>query len=184
MQRQEDKLTTLADGSSAWWRKAKALARKTTPAEPIPEMTNDGSYQTKRKRRSFKFGKLLCKAMHSSTSGRDWPFEAMPSTVPSFTRPTCVGIPSHPSSTVFHHFSRLSTTKSTADKIITKQGSMRMCLTHNWVDYISLQFVHKNQQVSYWLEKTLLSRPSSRDVVVRVTHPTTDRSHYCHLLGR
>ena len=32
MKQQQDKLSTLADGSSVWWRKAKALARISAPA--------------------------------------------------------------------------------------------------------------------------------------------------------
>ena len=53
MQRQQDKRTTLADGSSAWWRKAKTPARITTPAEPISDMTNDGHTVSNETEKSF-----------------------------------------------------------------------------------------------------------------------------------
>ena len=121
MQRQQDKLTTLADGSSAWWRKAKVLARITTPVEPIPDMTNDGhtvSNQTEKAELLASFFAKQCTAPPANVTDC---LNQCPAPYPLPRGQPVFEFPVIRSSTVFHHLSRLSTTKSTADKIITNR---------------------------------------------------------------
>ena len=65
MKQQQDNLSTLADGSSVWWRKAKALARISAPAEQIPNLTSNGQTSRNQKRRQTPYSKIFCAAMHS-----------------------------------------------------------------------------------------------------------------------
>ena len=129
MQRQQDKLTILADGSRAWWRKAKALARITTPVEPIPDMTNDGhavSNQTEKAELLASFFAKQCTAPQADETDR---LNQCPAPYPLPRGQPVFELQVIRSSTVFHHLSRLSTTKSSADKIITNRV-LRECASH------------------------------------------------------
>ena len=121
MQRQQDKLTTLADGSSAWWRKAEVLARITTPVEPIPDMTNDGHTVSKQTEKAELLASFFAKQCTAPPANVTDCLNQCPAPYPLPRGQPVFEFPVIRSSTVFHHLSRLSTTKSTADKIITNR---------------------------------------------------------------
>ena len=59
MKQQQDKLSTLADGSSVWWRKAKALARISAPTEQISNLTSNGQTLTQPKEKADALAKYF-----------------------------------------------------------------------------------------------------------------------------
>ena len=119
MKQQQDKLSTLADGSSVWWRKAKALARISAPAEQIPNLTSNGQTLTQPKEKADALARYF--AQQCTAPATDKESDHCPAPFPLQENQPTFNFPAILPRTVHRHLRRLSQNKSTADQVMTNR---------------------------------------------------------------
>ena len=182
MQRQQDKLTHWPMEAAHGGGKQRYWHESPPPWNRSPDMTNDGhtvSNQTEKAELLASFFAKQCTAPPANVTDRlnqcPAPY-TLPRGQPVFEFPVVR------SSTVFHHLSRLSTTKSTADKIITNRV-LRECaspITES-ITYLFNLSIRTSKFPSDWKNAVVTPIFKRRG---RESDPSTDQSHYCHLSER
>ena len=109
---------SLADGSSAWCRQAKLIARISTPTENFPDLkTADGltvSYKLEK-------ANLVAKDFATQCTGQDQHGDASLAPFPQSFDKLQFNYPEILSTTVYRHLRHLPTAKSTADRLISNR---------------------------------------------------------------
>ena len=119
-QLQQKNLESLADGSSAWWRKAKSIARISAPTENLPDLTTADGLTVSNE---LEKANLLAKYFATQCTGQDQHDDASPAPFPQLfdhDQPQ-FNFPEILSTTVYRHLRRLPMAKSTADHLITNR---------------------------------------------------------------
>ena len=118
LRKQQKNLKSLADGSNAWWRKAKSIARISAPTENLPDLTTaDGLTVSD----ELEKANLLAKYFATQCTGQDQHDDASPAPFLQLFDQPQFNFPEILSTTMYCHLRRLSTAKLTADRLITNR---------------------------------------------------------------